>query len=136
MSKKTIDALRRSDRAIVGALLLVAAIAVSAVALGGLGTASIDMLTHDIPRTGYLIAGGVGLAGALWLSLSERNQIHLTAGRLRSGLIALSLLGVTMTVLLPNLVGRWVVVPIFLIALFEEVLGRWLFYEHLHQRLL
>lgn len=33
MSKKTIDALRRSDRAIVGALLLMAAIAVSAAAL-------------------------------------------------------------------------------------------------------
>ena len=110
------------------------AFSVSAVMLGGLGLAVVDMLAHGVPKTGYLLSGGAGLVGALWLSLSGRDSVHQTAGRLRSGLTVLTLFGVVMMLLLPYPVGRWGVVPIFLIALLEEVLGRWLFYEHLHRR--
>jgi len=53
MSKKTIDALRRSDRAIVGALLLVAALAV--------GAAALDPYTDSMPEGGMPSGAAHGL---------------------------------------------------------------------------
>jgi anaerobic dimethyl sulfoxide reductase subunit B (iron-sulfur subunit) len=109
---------------------------VSPVLLGGLGLVALDVVRNDVPKVGYLLAGGAGLVGALLLSLSDRNQVHQAACRLRLGLIVLALAGVATMYLVPDSVGRWLAVPIFIIVLVEEVIGRWLFYEHLHQRIL
>jgi hypothetical protein len=38
--------------------------------------------------------------------------------------------------IVPVRVGGWVAVPIFILILIEEALGRWQFYEHLQQRVL
>jgi len=78
----------------------------------------------------------IGLIVALLLALVEQNQAYKTAGRLRLGLIGLGLVGIVGMHLVPNTVGRWIVIPIFLIILAEEALGRWFFYEHLRQRVL
>jgi DMSO reductase anchor subunit len=94
------------------------------------------MLTNDTTQPSYLLIGLVGLVGALGLSLFDRNQVHQTAGRLRLGLIGLAIVGVIVIIFSPVTVGRWVVVPTFIIALFAEIIGRWNFYEHLHQRVL
>jgi anaerobic dimethyl sulfoxide reductase subunit B (iron-sulfur subunit) len=109
---------------------------VSMVLLGGIG---VDILSGFwdagfMPLTN--LAVGVGLIAALEVSLSERNQTHQTARRLRSGLIGLGLVGMLGTYVVPNAVGRWLVFPIFVIVLIEEALGRWLFYQQLHQRIL
>jgi DMSO reductase anchor subunit len=109
---------------------------VSPVLLGGLGLVAFDVVRNDAIKMGYLLAGGAGLVGALLLSLSDRNQVHHTARRFRLGLIVLALAGVATMYLVPDSIGRWLAVPIFVIVLVEEVIGRWLFYEHLHQRIL
>jgi hypothetical protein len=68
------------------------------------------------------------------LSLTDRNPASKTAGRLRLGLIALALAGAASMYLWPDPVGRWSMFPIFIMALAEETLGRWRFYEYLNQR--
>jgi len=106
----------------------------SAFLLGGLGMTALDLLVNNIAKIGYLFVGGVGGIGALLLTLTERNQIRKTATRLRLGLIALALLGAVKIVLVPESVGRWLVVSIFILGMAEEGIGRWQFYEHLNQR--
>jgi DMSO reductase anchor subunit len=108
----------------------------SALTLGGLGLTAFELLTSSTIKPGFLLAGGLGLVGALPLTLSELKQTHQTAIRLRLSLIILALVGVTAMFLVPLSVGRWIILPIFIIALIEEILGRWLFYEHLHRRAL
>jgi len=103
---------------------------VSAVVLGGLALEIIDASNFR------LLLVGVCVGVALWLSISERNQPHQTAGRLRLGLIVVSFIGVITIFFLPNTVRVWLLVPVFLVVLSEEIIGRWLFYEHLHQRIL
>ena len=112
------------------------AFAVSAVLLGGLGLAVIDAIRDATIEAGHQLAGGVGLTGALILSLAERNQAHRTADRLRLGSLGLGLLGTLGMYFVPDLVGRWIIIPIFLIILVEEAIGRWIFYEHLQRRIL
>jgi anaerobic dimethyl sulfoxide reductase subunit B (iron-sulfur subunit) len=109
---------------------------VSAALLGGIG---VEILNNS-GKTGSMsftnLVLGAGLIVVLGLSLLDRNQTHRTARGLRLGLIGLGLVGALGVYVAPNAVGRWLVVPIFVIILIEEVLGRWLFYEQLHQRIL
>jgi hypothetical protein len=51
-------------------------------------------------------------------------------------LIVLAFIGVMMLLLIPEWVGRWVVVSIFIITLTEEAIGRWQFYGHLDRRIM
>jgi len=110
------------------------AFSTSAILLGGLGLVFLNLLANDTLKSGYLFVGGAGLAVALLLSLSRGESAHETASRLRSGLIVLGLIGLTIVALVPEVVGRWWTASIFIIALTEEAIGRWLFYEHLHRR--
>jgi anaerobic dimethyl sulfoxide reductase subunit B (iron-sulfur subunit) len=102
--------------------------AVSAVVIGGLALEFFD------PSMIRLLFVEAGLGAAMWLSLSERDEVHETARRLRLGLIGVSMVGVVIMSLTPTEVGMWMLVPIFLMALSEEIVGRWLFYEHLGHR--
>jgi DMSO reductase anchor subunit len=112
------------------------AFAVSAILLGILGLKVVDFFA-DAAETRYPPFGLVpviGLVIAFLLSFSGRDPAHQTARRLRPGLIGLGLVGMLVMYILPDLVGSWIIVPIFIIVLIEEGLGRWLFYEHLHCR--
>jgi len=109
----------------------------SAITLGILGWEGVDLFadTVDIYPQLYLVVA-VGLVVALLQSLTDLDQDHQTARRLRLGLIGLGLAGVLAMYVIPNTVGRWIMVPIFLVVLVEEVLGRWQFYERPLQRVL
>ncbi len=109
---------------------------ISALLLGGLGLDILDRFENATPTPFTVLTVGAGLIAALVLSLADRDQVHQTARRLRPGLIGLGLVGVLVIYLIPNVVGSWLVVPIFIIVLVEEALGRWLFYEQLQQRIL
>jgi anaerobic dimethyl sulfoxide reductase subunit B len=76
------------------------------------------------------------LAGELRLWLSTKDKIHKTAGRLRTGLIAAALAGAGIMSIASNQAWVWISIPIFLIAIAEEIIGRWLFYEALNQKTL
>jgi len=75
--------------------------------------------------------GGTALALSVELAAaaSVKNPPHETVRRFRLGLIVLGMLGVGGMSLLAERAGAWINVPILLVILAEEVLGRWLFYE-------
>jgi DMSO reductase anchor subunit len=108
----------------------------SALVLGGFGLQIVDTSGEAITKSGYLLGSGLGLIGAFLLLLTDRDRPHRTARRLRLGLIALGLAGVLRMYLTPVAAGEWLAIPIFLILLSEEVIGRCLFYDLLRQRVL
>lgn len=110
------------------------AFTLSAVLLGSFGLVGVNIFTNT-RGIGYLpIVLTAGLAVALLVALTDPDSADQMAPRLRLGLIGLGLIGVLGMYLLPVTVGRWIMVPIFIIVLIEEGIGRWLFYGHLHQR--
>jgi hypothetical protein len=109
---------------------------ISALVLGGLGLQIVDTSGEAITKSGYLLGSGLGLIGAFLLLLTDRDHTYRTARRLRLGLIALGLAGVLGLSLTVVAAGEWLAIPIFLILLSEEVIGRCLFYDHLRQRIL
>ena len=76
------------------------------------------------------------LAGELGLWLSAKEKAHETVDRLRVNLIAGAIIGAGIMSVAPNQIGMWVSLPIFLIVVVEEIIGRWLFYEALHEKTL
>ncbi|MBN1452980.1 MAG: dimethylsulfoxide reductase subunit B [Anaerolineales bacterium] len=114
------------------------AFVISTILLGGLGLEVVDVCVAvpevGEPHTALVVA--IGLIVALLLALAERNHAYKKAGRLRLGLIGLGLIGVLGIYFTPDPVGRWIAIPVFLIILAEEAIGRWLFYEQPRQRLL
>jgi anaerobic dimethyl sulfoxide reductase subunit B (iron-sulfur subunit) len=112
------------------------AFALSSMVLGGAGMFLLSLFGDSVYVSGYLFVSGAGLVGALLASLSERNPPHQMASRLRSGLIVLAFVGIAVFVIVTSLAGKLAAVSIFILALSEECIGRWLFYEHLHRRVL
>ena len=96
----------------------------------------LSLFGDSVYVSGYLFVSGAGLVGALLVSISEQNSPHQTASRLRSGLIVLAFVGIAVFVIVTSLAGKLAAVSIFILALSEECIGRWLFYEHLHRRVL
>jgi DMSO reductase anchor subunit len=76
------------------------------------------------------------LAGELWLARSAKENPHRTANKLRAGLIVGAIVGAGIMFLVPNLTGVWIGLPIFLVVVFEEIIGRRLFYATLQERVL
>jgi len=112
------------------------AFALSSMVLGGAGMFLLSLFGDSVYVSGYLFVSGVGLVGALLASFLERNSPHQMASRLRSGMIVLALVGITAFVIVPGSVGKSAAISILTLALSEECIGRWLFYEHLHRRVL
>ncbi len=97
----------------------------------------------------FLSAGILGLAGVsfgagldsawlpLWvllaleagLTLSAANPVDETAARMRGVGIALAMVGVSLLPVVPDSAQAWLNLPILLVILSEQVLGRWLFYQ-------
>jgi hypothetical protein len=104
--------------------------------LGGVGIEVFAVFGNAPAKIGYLLVSGAGLAGVLLLSLAGWDHAHPAAHRLRLGLVGVGLVGVVILSVVPNTARIWLVAPLLIITLIEEVIGRWLFYEHLHQRIL
>ncbi|MFO7584129.1 MAG: DmsC/YnfH family molybdoenzyme membrane anchor subunit [Anaerolineales bacterium] len=106
----------------------------------------------DSWRTGaafFLSAGTLGLTGVAFgagmasvaipllfllsaeagLVVSARNWFEKTANRLRLGVSGLAMVGGLMSLFVPSQVGAWMMLPIFLLVVMQEIIGRWLFYE-------
>jgi DMSO reductase anchor subunit len=76
------------------------------------------------------------LAVELAMMLSAKPKTRWTVNRLRVGLIAAAMLGAGIMLVTPNLPGMWLSLPILLLVLAEEIIGRGLFYEALHEKIL
>jgi anaerobic dimethyl sulfoxide reductase subunit B (iron-sulfur subunit) len=81
----------------------------------GLAEAAIPLL--------FLLAAQAGLI------LSAPNRLEKTADRLRLGLIGLAIFGAFGSLFAPGQAADWLTLPIFLLVLIQEIIGRWLFYE-------
>jgi anaerobic dimethyl sulfoxide reductase subunit B (iron-sulfur subunit) len=117
------------------------AFTVSTILLGGFGLKILGFFANPEDREYLPLAFAMfALIGAFWLSIVDNGQAHQTVrnlkvtGRLRLGLIGLGMVGALVMLFAPDALGKWISVPTFMIVLIEEGLGRWLFYEHLHQR--
>ncbi len=110
------------------------AFALSAILLGGCGLLIMDPWTSAgfLERLPLVLI--VGLGFTLWNALPGRDRAHQTARSFRLGLLGLAMLGMLILSIGPDPAGGWIAVPIFMLVLIEEGLGRWLFYEHLHER--
>jgi DMSO reductase iron-sulfur subunit len=106
----------------------------------------INILVYESQVTGTKLppvfvgwTGGITmvlLAGEMGLWLLAKEKINLTANRLRGGLIAAGMLGAGIMSISPNQPWMWISLPLFLIVVVEEIIGRWLFYEALHRKAL
>jgi DMSO reductase anchor subunit len=74
------------------------------------------------------------LALELAMMLSVKPKTEGSVIRLQVGLIACAIVGTVIMSIVPNPLGMWISLPIFLIVLVEEIIGRWLFYEALKER--
>jgi membrane protease YdiL (CAAX protease family) len=52
------------------------------------------------------------------------------------GLIVTAIIGAGIMSIAPNQFWAWISLPIFLIVMVEEIIGRWYFYEALHRKAL
>jgi len=76
------------------------------------------------------------LAAEAWLVFSGQEKVHETVGRLRVAGIALAMVGIGILPVVTELAQLWLSLPLILLVLTEEALGRWLFYEQKKLRLL
>lgn len=92
---------------------------------GTLGAFATALFSGDV-RAAVLAAPF--LAGEAALVLSARENAHETVSRPRLGLIAGCIVGAGVAAQGPESAGAWITLPIFLLALLEESLGRLAFY--------
>jgi DMSO reductase anchor subunit len=62
------------------------------------------------------------------LMFSTRSTGFVTAGRLRIALLGLGLIGILSTTIALQANNAWVTIPIYLVVLAAEAIGRWQFY--------
>jgi DMSO reductase iron-sulfur subunit len=94
----------------------------SAAVLGVLG---VRLYTPD---PGWAYAAGLALLAEMGMMLTAQPSIDTTAGRLRLALLGLAVIGVLLTIIVPQVSGVWLAVPVLLVALAAEAIGRWQFY--------
>jgi anaerobic dimethyl sulfoxide reductase subunit B len=100
-----------------------AAFFLSAGTLGLMGVAfGAGMESVAIPLL-FLLSVEVGVI------VSARDWFENTTNRLRLGVCGLAMVGVLISLFVPGQVGAWMTLPIFLLVVIQEIIGRWLFYE-------
>jgi anaerobic dimethyl sulfoxide reductase subunit B len=99
-----------------------AAFFLSATVLGVLG---IGLFT-PLPSWAWIV--GLALAAELGLALTTRSEYIRWAYILRIVFLGLGILGVILMTFLPHLSTGWMWVVIFIMALVDEIIGRWQFY--------
>ncbi len=75
------------------------------------------------------------LAVELTMIFSTKENASRTVNRLRVGMIAAAMIGAGVMLVMPNLFRAWITLPILLIVLLEEIIGRWFFYDALNDRI-
>ncbi len=90
--------------------------------LGVLGVSMVSALK------GWILVCGLSLAAEMAMMLTAKYAFHGFDGWLRLALLALGILGVILAAAFPQVKAVYLVIPIFFIALTEELLGRWQFY--------
>ena len=94
----------------------------SAAVLGALG------MYFASPQPGWIIIAGAGLGVELGLTLNQHGSARKISYRLRLALLGLGMMGLFITATLSQPDKTWLVVPVFLVILASEIMGRWLFY--------
>ncbi len=110
----------------VSTLLLGRLFTASVLALGSLHPANNTFYVSSFQNAGWGIVLLLGIQ--LALALSARTTAHRGTRRLRLGLILTGIALSGALLIVPPPAGMWLIFPIFIVALFEEILGRWLFY--------
>ncbi len=82
----------------------------------------------DMPFPGWSIIVGFALIAEMGMILTAQPSIGGAAGRLRIVLLGLGIIGVLLTTFVPQVTATWLVIPIFIIVLTAEAIGRWQFY--------
>ncbi len=62
------------------------------------------------------------------MMLTTQSSIDDTAGKLRIAFLSLGIIGVAFLAIVPQSNQAWLAIPIFLVALAAEMIGRWQFY--------
>lgn len=94
----------------------------SAIVLGTLG------INLFLPKEGWLITACAALIVELGLMLTAQNSSSRKAGKLRTVLLVVVIVATLLAALFPHFDSPWQALPIFLIALAAEAVGRWQFY--------
>jgi DMSO reductase anchor subunit len=102
---------------------------ISTVGLGGLLTGS--LLPRDTPAgiLGWIaLAGILAFLAAILVTLSTANTTTMKLSKWRAGLLLAGMLGAVTLSIWPSSAGMGSMFLVFIIALAEEAIGRWLFY--------
>jgi anaerobic dimethyl sulfoxide reductase subunit B (iron-sulfur subunit) len=100
-----------------------AAFFLSAAVLGALG------IRLAVPGPGWAVVAGLALAAEMGIMLTNQpSMMNGTAGRLRVTLLVLGMIGTLLMAIVPQGIGAGLAIPVFLVALAAEVIGRWQFY--------
>jgi DMSO reductase anchor subunit len=94
----------------------------SATVLGALG------INLTSPNPGWAIVVGLAMSVEMGLMLTAQSDAFNSTGRLRIVLLGLGIIGTLLVVILPQASGLWLAIPLFLIGLTAEVIGRWQFF--------
>lgn len=100
---------------------------------GVLGALAINWV---FPNPWLAFGAGILLAAEVVVMLSEQNPRHETAKKVRGSLILGGIVGSAILAFVTGNAASWMTASIFLMALVEEVIGRWLFYMRLEERAL
>jgi DMSO reductase anchor subunit len=99
-----------------------AAFLLSAAILGTLG------INIAVPYFGWLIAAGFGIMAEMGMMMIEKFAGVDTINWQRVAFLAIGIIGILLAVVLPQANQAWLSVPVFLVALAAEAIGRWQFY--------
>jgi anaerobic dimethyl sulfoxide reductase subunit B (iron-sulfur subunit) len=99
-----------------------AAFFLSATTLGVLG------VKLNTPFPGWAFIVGFALTAEMGMTLTARPSVNGAADKLRFAFLGLGIVGTLLALIVPQVSGTWLVIPVFIIALAAEAIGRWQFY--------
>ena len=99
-----------------------AAFFLSAMTLGALG------VNIAVPHPEWVILAGIGMIAGMLMLLTTPSAIDDTAGKLRIAFLSLGIIGVAFLAIVPQANQAWLAIPISLVAMAAEIIGRWQFY--------
>ncbi len=83
-------------------------------------------LVSPFPGSAFLAMAA--LAAEMALILGDQATLSVTLGKLRVALLGIAIVGILLSLSLPQFIGEWSALAVFIISLAAEVIGRWQFY--------